>query len=503
MYQSDSQRISSNLTFSTIPAPLLAMPVGVAKQRPSKGRPGAPFLAMPRRRGLRPGPQNCIIFAGRAGLILGRVNVKILVHYDQTVDGFMAEFFDILIVGGGPAGSTAGTLLAKKGWNVAILEKEKFPRFKIGESLLPGSLCTFERMGVREKIEQADFVTKYGGRITSACGTRTNRFLFKDVFRCKYPTAYQVERAVFDKILLDHAGESGCRVFEGLQVTDINFDADGVTVRAGDDEYRARYLIDCSGRNCIVGSRYKLRRNYPGLRKFSLYAHFEDVDREPGIEGTLTRMIRCRDRWIWMIPITSKKTSVGIVMNADAFKRTKSTPQDAYMEILGENPQVMAQMSKARRVTQVYSVGDFSYRNKRLTGDRWVLAGDAAGFIDPVWSTGVFIAVLSGEKAADMLDRTLRLPQRRAAEFARYERHVGRVLDLYLKFVKAWYTQEFAEVFFNPSEFFQLVPAVNSVLAGSERRLPEVRWRLWIFDFLVFLQKRFAMIAPRMSFQPK
>ena len=160
-------------------------------------------------------------------------------------------------------------------------------------------------------------------------------------------------------------------------------------------------------------------------------------------------------------------------------------------------------MSRAKRVTEVHATGDFSFRNKRFTGERWVLAGDAAGFIDPVWSSGVFIAVLSGEKAADMLDRTLRQPERRAAEFARYERHLGRVMDLYLKFVTAWYTQEFAEVFFNPKQFFQIVPAVNSVLAGSEERLPEVRWRLWIFDFLVFLQKRFAVIAPRMSFKPE
>jgi flavin-dependent dehydrogenase len=415
----------------------------------------------------------------------------------------MAEFFDVLIIGGGPAGSTAGTLLSRHGWKVAILEKEKFPRFKIGESLLPGSLCTFARMGVKRKIEQADVVIKHGGKIISACGSRTNRFLFKDVFRCKYPTAYQVERSTFDKILLDHAAESGCRVFEQTQVTDVNFDAEGVSLQAGNGEFRARYLIDCSGRNSLISSRYKLRRNYPELRKFSLYAHFEDVEREPGIDGTLTKMIRCRDRWIWMIPITSKKTSIGIVLNADAFKRMKLKPEEAYMQILKENSRVIGQMSKARRVTEVHSAGDFSYRNKQFTGDRWVLAGDAAGFIDPVWSSGVFIAVLSGEKAADMLDRTLRQPQRRATEFARYERHLGRVLDLYLKFVKAWYTQEFAEVFFNPTEHFQLVPAVNSVLAGSERQLPEVKWRLWVFDLLVFLQKHFAMIAPRMSFQPE
>jgi len=414
----------------------------------------------------------------------------------------MAEFFDIIIVGGGPAGSTAGTLLAKQGWNVAIFEKESSTRFKIGESLLPGSLCTFERMGVKEKLDRADVIVKYGGKIVSACGTRSNRFLFSDVFRCKYPTAYQVERSMFDKLLLDHAAETGCRVSRGVQVTDVGFDSDGVTVHAGESRFRARYLIDCSGRNSLIGSRFKLRQNYPHLRKVSLFAHFEGVDREEGIDGTLTKMIRGKDRWIWMIPVTAKKTSIGVVLDAETFKRMKRKPEIAYSEILQENPEVLRQMSRAERVTEVHAAGDFSYRNKRFTGERWVLAGDAAGFIDPVWSSGVFIAVLSGERAADMLDRTLRQPARRAAEFARYERHLGRVMDLYLKFVTAWYTQEFAEVFFNPKQFFQIVPALNSVLAGSEQRLPEVRWRLWIFDFLVFLQKRFAVIAPRMSFKP-
>jgi flavin-dependent dehydrogenase len=260
--------------------------------------------------------------------------------------------------------------------------------------------------------------------------------------------------------------------------------------------------IDCSGRNSLFGSRFKLRQIYPHLRKFSLYAHFEDVEREPGSDGTLIKMTRGKDRWIWMIPITAKKTSIGVVLDAQTFKRMKLEPEDAYHQILRENPTVNEQMSRARRVTEVHATGDYSFRNKRFTGDRWVLAGDAAGFIDPVWSSGVFIAILSGEKAADMLDQVLREPSRRATEFDRYERRLGRVMDLYLKFVTSWYTQEFAEVFFNPQPFFQLVPAVNSVLAGSEKQLPEVRWRLWVFHFLVFLQKRFAMIAPRLSLQP-
>jgi flavin-dependent dehydrogenase len=415
----------------------------------------------------------------------------------------MAEFFDVVIAGGGPAGSTAGTLLAKQGWNVAVFEKEQFPRFKIGESLLPGSVRTFERMGVKEKIDKADVIVKHGGKIVSACGTRSNRFLFCDVFRCKYPTAYHVERAMFDQLLLDHAAESGCRVSQGVAVTDATFDDDGVTVQTSDGSFRARYLIDCSGRNSLIGARFKLRQTYPHLRKFALYAHFEDVDREPGIDGTLIKMVRGKDRWIWMIPITAKKTSIGIVLDAETFKRMRLSPEEAFNTILEQNPMASNQMQRARRVTDVHATGEFSFRSKRLTGDRWVLAGDAAGFIDPVWSSGVFIAVLSGEKAADMLDRVLREPVRRPAEFQRYERRIGQVMDLYLKFVTSWYTQEFAEVFFYPKEFFKVVPAVNSVLAGSEEQLPEVRWRLWLFHVLVFLQKQFAMIAPRMSLQPK
>jgi geranylgeranyl reductase family protein len=415
----------------------------------------------------------------------------------------MAEFFDVVIVGGGPAGSTAGTLLAKQGWKVAVFEKEKFPRFKIGESLLPGSVRTFERMGVKKKIDQADVIVKHGGKIVSACGTRINRFLFCDVFRCQYPTAYHVERSMFDQLLLDHAAESGCRVSQATNVIDAAFDDEGVTLRTVDDVFRAKYLIDCSGRNSLIGSRLTLRQNYPHLRKFALYAHFEDVNREPGIDGTLIKMVRGKDRWIWIIPITAKKTSIGVVLDAETFKRMQLKPEDAYDQILRQNPLVIEQMPRARRVTEVHATGDFSFRNKRFTGDRWVLAGDAAGFIDPVWSSGVFIAILSGEKAADMLDRVMREPRRRATEFNRYERRLGQVMDLYFKFVTSWYTQEFAEVFFHPQKYFQLVPAVNSVLAGSEKQLPEVRWRLWLFHFLVFLQKHFTVIAPRMSFQPR
>jgi flavin-dependent dehydrogenase len=416
----------------------------------------------------------------------------------------MNEAFDVAIIGGGPAGSSAGTLLAKAGRRVVLFEKEKFPRFSVGESTLPATLNTLERMGVREKIDQGGFLIKHGGEIVSACGKRV-RFYFRNGFRAKRPTAYQVLRSEFDRILLDHAAESGCDVRQQTPVHSFEMDDDGVTLHSGPDKQivRAKYLIDCSGRNCLIGNRFQLKRPFPNLRKFSLYAYYQDVRREDGPDGTLTRMVRTLDSWFWMIPLSGNTTSIGVVMDAEKFRRMKLSPEEALAHCIAEQPVVNEWMEKARRVTDVYATGDFSYRNKQLFGDRWLLAGDAAGFIDPVFSSGVYLALLSGEQAADALNLVLDRPQQRVKAFRRYERRIGRVLDIYLKWASAWYTQEFVEVFLYPKEMFELVPTVSAVLSGNEIREFGMRWRLCIFDMLVALQKRTSKIAPKLTLTPK
>ncbi|MEO6054216.1 MAG: NAD(P)/FAD-dependent oxidoreductase, partial [Chthoniobacterales bacterium] len=194
----------------------------------------------------------------------------------------MDDCYDVAIIGGGPAGSTVATLLAQKGRRVVLFEREKFPRFHIGESLLPFSMEALDRLGVRKKIDDAGFVVKWGAEIASACGEREVRFYFKDGFKPPCPTAYQVPRAEFDKILLDHSIEQGAEVHEETAVQTLDFKDDhvGITVekKNGDtQDIRARYLIDCSGRNTIVGSYYNLKRSYPGLKKLAVYAHYEDV----------------------------------------------------------------------------------------------------------------------------------------------------------------------------------------------------------------------------------
>src|SRR5215470_16295687 len=193
------------------------------------------------------------------------------------------NLYDVAIIGGGPAGSTAATLLAKAGRRVIVFERDKFPRFHIGESLLPFSMGTFDRLGVREKLDAA-FMPKYGGEITAACGTKGAKFYFKDGFRSQRDSAYQVTRSEFDKLLLDHSRENGAEVREETEVKKVVFAADYVkidTATSGGaaETFAAKYLLDCSGRQTMLGSSFKLKKNYNFLQKFSVFAHYENVDR--------------------------------------------------------------------------------------------------------------------------------------------------------------------------------------------------------------------------------
>jgi flavin-dependent dehydrogenase len=416
----------------------------------------------------------------------------------------MNQAFDVAIIGGGPAGSAAGTLLARKGRSVVILERERFPRFKVGESMLPSSSEILERMGVKEKVDQAGFMVKYGGEIVAACGSQRVRFYFKNGWKSRRESSYQILRSQFDQILLDHAAETGCDVRQGTAVESIELDSEGVTLGFNPGQsVRAKYLIDCSGRNCLLANRFQLRKPYADLQKFSVFAYYEDVDRPTGRDGSLTRMIRAKDSWFWMIPLAANTNSIGVVMDLDKFKALKLSPEEALLKCLQEQPMVSEWMTRARRVTPVYATNDFSYRNSQLSGERWLLAGDAAGFIDPIFSSGVFLALLSGDLAATALDRSLTKSTVRAQAFAYYENRVGRVLDHYLKWARAWYTQEFVEVFLFPKNVLGIVPTVNAVLSGNEARALNMRWRLWIFDMLVKLQRKTSRIAPPLKLTPE
>src|SRR5438477_3705479 len=416
------------------------------------------------------------------------------------------HMYDVAIIGGGPAGSTAAALLARAGRRVIIFERERFPRFHIGESLLPFSMKAFTRLELHEKFLRAGFMKKFGGEMFGACSEQGTKFYFKDAFRSQTDHSYQVTRGDFDKVLLDHAAESGAEVHEQTAVDRVEFSEDDVdlTVKSNGSyrAIRARYVIDAGGRTSVLGRQFKIKKTYDHLQKLSIFAHYDGVWRAEGIDGTLTLLIRGIDRWFWIIPLTAERTSIGIVLDSETFRKSKLGAEDFLKQALAEQPIIAKRMTNARRTSEVYVEADFSYRSAKLHGDRWLLAGDAAGFIDPIFSSGVFLAVFSGELAADALNEVLDHSHKAKRLFPRYERAVNRAMDIYLRFVNAWYTKEFIEVFLAPRNVLGLAPAVNAVLGGNGGNSFPIRWRMWVFYFLVWLQRRHP-IAPKLTLIPK
>ena len=198
---------------------------------------------------------------------------------------------------------------------------------------------------------------------------------------------------------------------------------------------RARYVIDASGRNSLLGAKFNIKKKYEHLKKLSIFAHYDGVWRPEGIDATLTVLIRGIDRWFWIIPLTAERTSIGVVLDNETFRSSKRTPEDFLEQALLEQPVIVERMRDTRRVSDVHVAADFSYRSTQLYGDRWLMAGDAAGFIDPIFSSGVFLAVFGGELAADALHEVLDQPRKARRLFARYEKQVNRAMDVYLRFV--------------------------------------------------------------------
>src|SRR2546428_7104165 len=236
------------------------------------------------------------------------------------VDGRMTDAcYDVAIIGGGPAGSTAATLLARAGRRVILFERDKFPRFHIGESLLPFSMKAFTRLGLHKRFLHAGFMKKFGGEIFGACSETGTKFYFKDGYRSQTDHAYQVTRGDFDKVLLDHAAECGAEVCEQISVDRVQFSQDNVELavksNGSSQSIRAHYLIDASGRASVLGRHFKIKKTYDHLQKLSIFAHYDGVWRAEGIDGTQTALIRDIVRWFWLIPLSAERTSIGVVLD--------------------------------------------------------------------------------------------------------------------------------------------------------------------------------------------
>jgi flavin-dependent dehydrogenase len=402
--------------------------------------------------------------------------------------------WDAAVVGGGPAGSTAAARLRQLGRSVVLLEKTPHPRFHIGESLLPFTLGLMKKTGFLPVLERADFVPKMAGRFTTADDSLGHTFYFSDAFTPEYPSAYQVLRSRFDHLMLDHSRSCGAEVREQHTVRDATFAADRVTLDVLDAEGRpytlqARYLADATGRDAFLTAKFSLRQPEPGLRKVAIFAHLTGCVRDDGRDAGNTISYLIRNGWIWWIPLPDDVTSIGVVVDGDVFKQARMSPEDYFNHVVERVPALAPRLTHARRVSPVHTTSDFSYGTRALTGDRWLLLGDAGFFLDPIFSSGVHLAVTSGIAAAEAIDAALDRPASAPRAFGRYARMMRYNQRLYRTFIHGWYKPGFFELLLSPTRNFQLLQAVTSVLAGAPKTW-RLTWRLRLFFGLVWLNRR-------------